>query len=220
MLPCYLGIYPGKTSIKDAKLILENLGGRFMGVFQRTKTDGAYLYTYQFHIGNPLSDEKIVFADVTLVTDNSLVQIIETLPNTGAPELREESIKIYQQYWQRYFTTSQILLQLGEPNQVFVTKGLNELVISYSNPIVIVEISGRADENNLCPKNRQVNTLSVKLIASNSHSPFQIDGDGRVPLSDSTVYIPIENSLGIDVHDFYSKVISDPLICFTIKEAG
>jgi hypothetical protein len=216
ILPCYLGIIPGETTLQDARAILESLGGRYWGPFQRTETDGAFVYTYQFHIGDPITEEKIVYAHVALVSDDNLVQIMEITSSTGWLELvSQKSLEIYQQYWRRYHTASEIMFQLGQPNQLYIVAGLDdELIIVYKNPNIRIDISGTANENNLCPRNRLANSLSVHMIVSSPESPFSMDGDGRVPLSDLEVYLPFEEIFGVTPSQFYEQVLSDPTICF------
>src|SRR5262245_55202366 len=39
-LPCYLGIRPGKTTLQDARAILEALGASYLGEYKRRIDDG------------------------------------------------------------------------------------------------------------------------------------------------------------------------------------
>jgi hypothetical protein len=226
VLPCYLGITPGETTLQKARAILETFGGRYRGPFQRTKTDGAFLYSYQFHIGNSNTREKIIYADVTLVSDNNLVQIIEISQSTGrlqvlGQKIFETSLEVYQQYWSRYYTVRQIFLQLGEPQELYlVGNSTFELIISYKDPIAKITIAGSAEENNLCSQYVSVDHISVDLTISNVNSPFEIDGGGGVPLTDREVYLPIEEALGVSPHQFYERVLADPTVCFEPKAAN
>lgn len=227
ILPCYLGITPGKTTLKEGIAILENLGGRRLeplgGVspYQR-ETDSAFSYTYQFHIGDPSTGEKIVYGSITLITDSKLVQVVEIASSTSRLEaVGQKALEIYKQYWQRYYTAKQIFLQLGEPEQIYTFHDRSDtLILSYNDPPMIFEIVGLTQENNLCPRDRSVFSLSIHMTISSANSPFNINGDGRVPLTDREVYLPIEETFGITSREYYESVLEDPSVCFEPKIAN
>ncbi|MCC6271051.1 MAG: hypothetical protein IT190_07225 [Microbacteriaceae bacterium] len=222
-LPCYLGIIPGKTTLETAKKILDGLGGKYSSRIQRMETDGAFLDTYHFHLGDPDSGKKIGYAAVILISDNDLVQLIEFASGTGrlqvlGSHLFEKSLNVYRNYWQRYYTARQIFLQLGEPEELYlVGDSTFELIIFYKHPIAKIIISGSAEENNLCSQYASVDYISVYSTISNDNSPFDANGDGEVPLTDREEYIPIEEALGITTKEFYEQVLADPSICFNRK---
>lgn len=223
VLPCYLGIIPGKTTLETAKKILDGLGGRYSSRIQRTETDGAFLDTYHFHLGDPQSGKIIGYEVVILISDNNLIQLIEFASSTGrlqilGPNLFEKSLNLYQNYWGRYSTARQIFLQLGEPEELYlVGDSTFELIMSYKDPNAKIAIAGRAEENNLCSQYASVDFISVYSTISNDNSPFDINGGGGTPLTDREVYIPVEEALGITTKDFYEQVLADPSICFNRK---
>ena len=218
VLPCYLGIIPGETTLQDARGILESLGGVYMGPFQRTKTDGAFDYTYQFHIGDMPIGNKIVYGSISLITDGTVVQVIENAGAGTSLTEKEKSWVIYRQYWHRYNSPRQIFLQLGEPEQIYTFRDRSDtLIIFYDNPDIRIDIVGTEQENNLCPRDRLVNYLSIDMTISNIYSPFSINGAGGVPLTDHEIYFPIEETFGVTVHEFYQQIMANPLTCLESK---
>jgi hypothetical protein len=223
-LPCYLGLIPGKTKLQEGITILENLGGiRFISgwgpnPYQR-ETDGALSYTYEFGIGDPLPEGRIIYHSVTLVTDNDLVQVIEVRASPNINESLEPAASTYQTYWKRY-SLREIFLQMGEPESIYsdprerpVESG-TQWILVYDRQSIQIDLYDSWLENKLCPSD-EVKVLHMTL--SYSDSSFSIYADGRVPPTDREIYLPIEEMFGVTVHQFYKQVLEDSLVCFEPK---
>ncbi|MBI3164929.1 MAG: hypothetical protein HYZ24_09620 [Chloroflexi bacterium] len=220
-LPCYLGIIPGKTTLQQGIEILNNLGGiqfksgRGPAPYQR-KSDGALYYPYEFGIGEPLPEGRIIYHDVTLITDNNIVHAVEVSASPNTNEAFEPAVSTYQEYWKRY-SLKNIFLQIGEPDSIYSSpkERPNELhaewFLVYTKKNAHINLRDEWFENKLCPGNR-VKVLQMTL--SHADSPFSIYADGRVPPTDLDLYFPIKEMFRITAHEFYNKVTENSSSCF------
>jgi len=231
-LPCYLGITPGKTTLNEARTILENLGAGYWGKPYTGRKDGAIGYTYTFMISGqpgvgetPRPDGSIrtVSGDVILVTDNDIVQIIDANagtigPGTSTTQGREK----FRKYWQRY-TAREIFMQMGPPDQLYldiIESGWlfygRTLFMVYEKRGVVAELYGTGKENNICPEN-EARFLSLGLMLYNPNSNLSIYPNGR---TSQDLGLPIDEVLGVSTQEFYQRVIADPSACFMPKTSG
>ena len=228
-LPCYLGITPGKTSLNEARTILENLGAGYWGKPYTGRKDGAISYTYTFMIsGQPGVSEtprpdgsiRTVSGDVILVTDNDVIQIIEADAGTIGPGVSTvQAQEKFREYWKRY-TARGIFLQLGLPNQLYTDASNmggrgNDLWAIYEKIGVVAIIYGAGKENNICPE-REAKSIALRLLLFDLDSKLSIY-NGRVPPTDRNVWLPIDEVLGVSTQEFYQRVIADPSACFVPK---
>ena len=226
-LPCYLGIIPGETTLRNGIAILKSLGGKEFisgtgkNPYQR-ETDGAFLYTYEFDIGEPDPEGNIISHSVTLITDNDLIQSMEisASPIIFKNELIETAMETYQFIWNGY-SLENIFLQMGEPENVYLPpkerpnmSGTTWLLV-YAKQNTQIYLFDEWLGNKICPNN-EVKILRMAL--SHLDSPFSIYADGRVPPTDREIYLPIEEMFGINTSDFYKQVLANPSICFELKQ--
>ena len=227
-LPCYLGITPGKTTLSTAKVILENLGASYAGEYKRKNDDGIE-YTYDLDIGGqpgldetPMPDGGIVtvYHRVSLITNNDVVQIIETGPATAGPGVSTvQALAKVREYWSRY-TAKGIFMQLGLPDQLYIdkpdpftNKSIPYLLIIYEKLGVVAQIYGSKYEDNICAASGKSIDIQLSLF-NTANSLLTIYNDGRVPPTDRSVWLPIQEVLGVNVMEFYNRVISDSSACF------
>jgi hypothetical protein len=85
-LPCFLGIFPGETTIQDATDILLELGGSDLGGFQR-ETDEAFDYPYSFDIGDMFSGEKTISYSISLINPSCYQRKLRLAAKTKRPTL-------------------------------------------------------------------------------------------------------------------------------------
>ena len=227
-LPCYLGIMPGKTTLSEARAILENLGFGYRGEYKRK--DDSIEYPYILVISGrseadetPRPDGSIVTVSqsISLITDNDVVQIIEVNVGTIGPGTSTaQARKKLREYWARY-TARGIFVQLGLPDQLY-TDAPNEigsgsnLWATYNKIGVVAQIYGTGQENNICPQ-LEATWIDLRLLLSSATSQLSIFGDGGVPPTDRNVWLPIEEVLGVSTQEFYQGVIADPSACFVPK---
>ena len=230
-LPCYLGIVPGKTTLNEAKAILESVGAKYSGKEYKRNSDGAIYYTYILNVGGqpamdetPSPDGSIVTVShhVSLITDTDVVQIIEASAGTVGPGTSTtQGRRKFREYWSRY-TARGIFLQLGLPDHLYTdTPELpkingSTLLATYEKVGVVVEIYGTGDENNICPE-LKAKFLAIRLSLFNPSSSLSIYGDGRVRPTERSAWLPLEEVLGVDTQEFYRQLMSDPLTCFEPK---
>jgi hypothetical protein len=225
ILPCYLGITPGKTAMNDARTILENLGGSKVDNHIYVTKEGFFEESYNLAVGdrNIISDTpepngfmwKILHS-VSLVTNNDIVQIIEV------NLIVSKSILKFQEYWSRY-SVREIFLQSGIPDQIYTNPidskwayiGHN-LFIEYKSPDIKIELFTHMPKYSICTQYRS--EVIIHFTLSGINSSINIYYDGRVPPSDQKVWIPIEEELEIDNTEFYNRVVSDPSVCFEVKK--
>jgi hypothetical protein len=229
-LPCYLGITPGKTTLSKARAILENLGASYKGEYRR-KTDGAIYYTYLLDVGGlpggdetPRPDGSIMTVShhVSLITNNDIVQIMEISAGTIGPGTSTAQGRTkFREYWSRY-TARGVFLQLGLPTQLYIgtpdpIENGSNLWIAYEKIGVVAQIYGTGGENNVCPE-REAKFIDLQLSLFSTATTLEtIYNDGRVPPTDRTVWLPIEEVVGISPQEFYQYVISDSSACFKPK---
>jgi hypothetical protein len=222
-LPCYLGITPGKTKIDEAIRKLEDLGGIYDGVYLR-ESDGAQFFSFTMKIGDPAAWNETpdpdgssmeIYNDVSLITDNDIVQIVDVAITAS------KSISKFREYWSHY-SVKEIFMQLGKPESFYIDVIDPELLIYGRNLILVyeksnteIEFYGPGKDNHLCPNN-DARYIFLHLELSYENSTINISNDGRVPLTDREVYLPIEEALRVNEDEFYNRVLSDPDVCFEI----
>ena len=204
-LPCYLGIIPGKTIVSEAKTILENIGGSYLSYYIRN-TDNAIYYTYQMRGGDPSGINEtpepdgrtaIIYHDVSLITNNDIVQIIEVRIAVTL------SVEKYRNVWSRY-SARNIFLQLGRPDELLTNsfhypEGYaplrdSTLLIVYQKLGVVVGLHGWKEENNICPE-YESNDIHLNLSLFNPDSSLSIYSDRRVHPTNRDVWLPVKESV-------------------------
>lgn len=221
-LPCYLGITPGKTKLQEGITILENLGGIYFlsgygpTPYQR-KTDGAYLYTYQFGIGEPLSKGKIISHSVTLITNNDMVQAIEATAHPITYFSAEPATETYQSYWKRY-TAKEIFFQLGEPEYIYLDSSeklsdqiVFQLILIYTEQTkqtMQIYLSGFWQDNKICPNDKTMHT-GIHMYLSHLNPSVDIN---------EIHAFSMEDVFGVTSNEFYEQVLADPLVCFELRK--
>lgn len=223
VLPCYLGITPGKTTLQEARKILKELKAGYTGNYQRR--DGSTEYAYDLlQIGHPLQGsysptpgplQLYIFQRISLISKDSIVQYLEAGVST------RDMFSEYRDIWRRY-SIAGIFLQLGAPDQIYLDKfdplradytyGQRVWAV-YEQKGVVVELYGTGKENNVCPQ-KEASLIDLRLSLYNPFSGLDIYSGGRVPPTRRDVYLPIEDVLGITALEFYNQVISNPSVCF------
>lgn len=224
VLPCYLGIIPGKTSLKSAMKILKNLGVDNYTKYVRN-TDEAIYYGFSLPIGYIDDSNKIkqnpdspvlVYHHVNLITNDDIVQIIEVSANSLKSD---ESKEKFHNLWSNY-SLREVFLKLGVPDNLFTSTGDpsidffgQTLLIEYKRFGIFIQMDGTKMDNHLCPIN-DVQYISLGIDLYNPDSDLSIYSDQRVPPTNRSVWLTIDESLGISVRDFYTLITKYPSICF------
>jgi hypothetical protein len=223
-LPCYLEITPGKTSWDDAQTILSKIGAHLEGSFQE---DGLPAYGYSLWVGDPM------FMNVTRnpnmgVGDMEIYQDLSFTIGDGKVQriyLYTQTVKLVQkfgEYWSRYSMLN-VFHHFGPPDLIFLA--VNELhggyiqFTVYSKLGIVIETNGIKEGNQICPISLENNKdiyLLFNLTLTNLTYPLKLYDPGRVPPTDRSVYLPIQEVLGIKEIEYYVKYIADPSSCFNV----
>jgi hypothetical protein len=219
ILPCYLGIIPGKTSLSEAKAILDSLGASFKGEYT---SDDVIEYSYNLDIGDPLvpnatpGSSALVYQNIHLKTKptDTTVRLIHIVLGTENTEI---SFETYRKYWTRY-STRQIFTQLGRPDQLYTAskgRGKGEgsaIILVYGNRGVYVDLRGAAYETSICNE-KDATQIFIQMDLFDPESSINADEFNEY-LHDTTVWLPIKDAIGVDAQEFYKLVSTYPSVCF------
>jgi len=213
-LPCYLGISPGRATLIEAQAILSSLHA-----FQYGTLDGSY--GYRLNIGDPAiilspPSDALVYSSIDLILESpkGVVQSINVNVSTD-PYVLPTAQDTYRNYWSRY-SVSGVFSELGKPNQLYAGIDYDkihnsELIVVYENLGVIFRFRGSSKENNLCTINEnQYIHVTMDLFDPTSGIAIEDFNLGLGP----PYWPPINEALGIDVDEFYERVLADPSVCF------
>jgi len=225
VLPCYLNIKPGKTSLNEARIILKDIGTGPEGYFVRK--DGFAEYSYRIIVGDPLYmfETSKSTDDLTYISQYIELTIIGDIVEgiRISVTAHEKTITKFRQYWSMY-STREIFLQLGAPDHLYTDKGplpvyapdIRPLTISYEKKNILIEYFGYAQEINICTKESD-RYINLKLALYNSDSGLDVmESVGIPPASDDYLAL-VEEVLGVNTSEFYNQVLSNPSVCFKPK---
>lgn len=221
ILPCYLGITPGKTSLKEARKLLEELGA-FM--YRENRNDAQHILEYFYHldVGGPDAPKEsptstaLVYQDLTIsaTSGDEPVQSIYL-------ELRTEntaiSIEKFREYW-GIFSTQTVFARLGQPDHFLIDSkstgnGIGSgVVMIYRRNGVLIQLEGTGHETSICSDKEATRIRMAIYMFSSSSS--QMASTFNSYLDSSTYWVPVEEALGVDIQGFYRWVLTNPLICF------
>lgn len=223
LIPCYLGITPGKTSLAQANVILENFGGNKHEPFHRL--DGSIEYNYDLWVGDsafpvdtpePNGDMVKIVHTISIITDNNTVQIMKVYL------VITKSNEKFQEYWSRY-SPREIIIQTGLPDDIYMEadslnpRNLNPFYFFvYKELGARILFSGIKSGELICPqyKGRWVH-LSLEFYDPQSEIALR---EGLLSIRDE--WIPIDEILKVKKIDFYDQVLSDPEACFEPKSTS
>jgi len=147
LLPCYLGIVPGKTTMDDASTILQNTGASIYAVmeypYQNSSIQG---YSYSLDI------EAKISQSIKLFVYDGIVFRMEVY--VGSP-----FDQLFYKYWSK-FSIPAILKSHGQPDAVYTAYNPhwekqilgNNVAVLYHDPGIYIGNQGLPREDNLvCP---------------------------------------------------------------------
>jgi hypothetical protein len=203
----------------EARRLLQSLGASFRGEYVR-ETDRAELYSYSLKVGILTSpdepaertDESVVYHNLTLVSNDDTVAILEV--SIGGNGTR--AITALGQYWARY-TVGGVFGQVGPPDSIYIAPGdelqtPRILLLVYSSLGAVLEFSSSTEVTHICSE-QDVQSAAVFLSLYDPDGSLDIYSDGRVPLSDRQVWLPVEEVLGVDRLEFHDGVLANPEVC-------
>jgi hypothetical protein len=226
-LPCYLGIIPGKTSLAEAKVILEKTGARYIGMHPSDQLNFKQ-YTYRMRIGlpdyaNQFQGENLywntTYHGITLFSASDVVEGIDIYVATTYESTTEQK-ETFRKYWSQY-SAREILRRYGVPSQIALEKYYPQmpflgrrLLLVYQNQEVVIEIYGNEEENNICSKpGYETRSLGINMVVIDQTSGIDLNAGGLSPMV-RWQWIPIEEALGITNEEFYNRITANPSACF------
>jgi hypothetical protein len=235
VLPCYLGIMPGRTSSEEAIRIIEGFGGVLAGKKDLETGDSSRRYTLNISVSPTDEDPKyaedplryemfLIDHSVELVTkDGKLSEYIIWMSST-MPVDEYEKARIY---WGRY-TVAGVMQQLGMPDNIFLIDTgysldmlpAHEVILDYRSKGIMIKITGDGEINNVC-LDLTAGWYSIGILEYGDKKPQNIDENSifRTSLpSGKSNWIPIEKGLGVSTEEFYSKIMKNPSMCFKRKQ--
>lgn len=211
ILPCYMGIVPGKTKLSDAKLLLESLGATFLGENTRGEIkDIGYLIVIDdpsITMTNGAVEDHRVSNSIGLVVIDDVVQqtFIWVLGRGLSPK--------FQDYWSRY-TPKGVFLQLDMPDEIY--SGGGHLALVYERLGIINRYATFWKDGQLCPQN-ETGYFDRRFVIKNKNTSDDLYTEFEDSLKNKALSNPIAESLGVSVQEFYDQVIADDSVCFDIK---
>jgi hypothetical protein len=211
ILPCYLSIEPGKTTLEEAENAIFNLGG-----IVRTKYDNLY----------PTIPEKtpLKYTSYILLVDSSFSVYINILGEKYIVQQIEFDgfsnwKPLFYEMWKEYSPES-IFKNYGQPDQILIRVGVKNynvrsygIKVVYINLGMVIEWSGLYNlekfPDYICPifSKESINNINIKL-ADNQYTP-EIINAGIQDDWGSTA-----ETLGVTEKEFFESILANPEICF------
>jgi len=219
LFPCYLGITPGVTNWSEAKNVLESLGGTPAGNSVRNNGDVEHSYALKIQEGinnasvSEYTDEYILMRVNLLIKDNT-IQIMRVVLIVTAP-----TAKFYE-YWSNY-SIENIFQNNGLPNEIYIAVQnpyyVDEtpyFLIDYGSVGATIEFWGVGQGDYICPRYGDKVGQVILYLYNKADSSVDIYADGHTPPDNRSIWLPVEEVLGIDNSLFYYQTLTNPLICF------
>jgi hypothetical protein len=222
ILPCYLGITPGKSSLDEAKAILDGAGAYVIGSKVLDLQQGEFTYSdYVMSVGDPSGIYETPDPNGSAVIINHYIVLIvkgDVVEGLEVSVIATKSITKFRRYWSRY-SVRVIFMQLGAPDHIYLDAHdptLGYLLLLYDKQDVGVQLLDTSQEIHVCSEN-ETNIINPMFYLYDPNSGLNMFSTGRVSPTNRSAYLPVEEVLGISVSEFYGQVLSNPLICFKPK---
>lgn len=197
--PCFLGIYPGKTTLREMTGILTHLG---LPIW-KTSEKGLDYYEVNYELDNHLSINGM------LIVQDQLVKNLEIDIGMDTSEVSDA------QNWPA-FSPETLINRYGTPSEVTLAtdwgpRSYFEMNIYFASVDLIVEYSG----HELIPK------LSNSMVICPLRTPFEnlriwMGKDPRYPPMEA---VSLEKATSLTLGDFAELMTGDPdQACFTMNE--
>jgi hypothetical protein len=209
ILPCYLGIIPGKTSIDEAKTILEELGASLSpGTLIDLNLElQKYIYFLDY-VDKDLYTQQLIYL---FVHENKIIRI--------RVDLEHRSSNNFYEYWSNY-SLKKVLEKLGFPDRTLINLGNYELNPGYSIKFVYekqgvyIINGGSKQDGKICPnfKENYTSWIGLRLNDPNHYELLSSVGENLEIYPEH--HKTIQEVFGMSDQQFYEKIILDPTICF------
>jgi hypothetical protein len=215
-LPCMLNITPGKTSIVDARLEMDEFGATFIGSNQSDLLEYFYFLHLNYSYLKENSGNKDLYQKISLYSDNNLVERIEF----GIDIKNQDSL--IQEYWNKY-SMNKIISLYGAPDQIlfyldktnYLPNIYYEILYYYTKSGIEIEMEGISGDNQLCLDINHI--LGLKMTLTDVSRIKNIFNPYWMQPSDNTYYSSINDILGITEIGFTKLLLANSSDCFNIN---
>jgi len=222
ILPCYIDVTPGKTSISDAQAIVESTGASLNSEEER---GDIRLLSYSLTVW-PGADSKPTPAaaaqratsptrqEIGIASQEDFVRLIQVEVNSG------DDIQQFDHLWSAY-SFDALIRRLGEPESIVVSVHEDSLGyglgLMYLSGSVEVELWGSRVGEDVCPGSElHHRTLRMRLKDPSFDPPPQILD--AADLTDSHLWTSSTAVFGQDAHSIVERLHQDASSCFQIIE--
>jgi hypothetical protein len=218
-LPCFLGIFPGKSSWVDANSILQPFDVNGSIPYDKTRST-ATNRTYSTTIKTEMRHDNLTWMYMYLhldVDQNNLVQHIAMdveIYGNGSTEFRDKHLLMY--------SLREVFLRNGPPDMIYYTfdrSGYGFDVV-YNKLKMVIDFAGNAKQNTdggytVCPNIGDGGISSMRIVLASSTDPIDVKTLIGYPIDSNPTF---EKATGISLDDFYHLMISDQQpACFQVK---
>lgn len=231
VLPCFLGIIPGKTTIKEARGKISDIGGAYNGMVDNQTH---LLYQYLFDIGGEVTSEDSSYYEdgsirtftfqIELITNDEFVQGLFFGGGTwGLQNPTNQSIETTKLFSNR-FKIQSIFKELGKPDYIYISKPnvkiASTVALIYESIGVMVQIHGPEDINNVCfiggNSTHQSTLIYFYVYLVNNQSKIDFTPHGYLLPSANDDWMPIKEVINMGEEEFYDHVIENKDFCAQI----
>jgi hypothetical protein len=116
-----------------------------------------------------------------------------------------------QDYWSKY-SPSNVFLQIGIPDGIYLTSG-GDLALVYKKRGVVLIYESYWSDNLFCPQNER-GVFLRHFILTNTESPLDIYYPYNNFTNNRSIWLPIDESIGISIEQFYEKMLYENPACY------
>jgi hypothetical protein len=216
-LPCYLGITPGISTGSETKKLFDSFAAGNLGHSRQDGKITSFGYTMWFYetSKNALSQPGDSEVDMGITHDfgftfdkDDIVQqiAINIVSHHPGPKLQE--------YWSNY-SPGNVFLQIGVPDGIYIGIG-GGLALIYEKRGVVLIYDSYWNENLFCPQN-EVGVYRRHFMLTNTETQLDLYPPFENVSNNRSIWIPIDESIGISIEQFYEKMINKSSACYKFK---
>ena len=215
-LPCFFGIYPGITTLDEARAILANYSEQGLVLDKVFNNEDLKLYNAQIASNYDVSLLMVIRLEVA----DSIVHKIQVSADISKDGHYAVDSNIFSRYSLR-----EVLGQVGYPDQLYIIPpdpSINNpsyrIDAIYFAHNMIISYLGRgtfADEKiTICPNIGEGNIGVIEIISLSSEYEVDIRELSLINFDEDDFAMPIDDFLGISLEAFYNELSEVPS-CFS-----
>jgi hypothetical protein len=207
-LPCFLNIEPGKTTLNDARAILQEFSINRPSGYDSNIDGIAYkLYSYSIETNKEI-DLRV--NTKLFVDENNLVRyVVVNMSVYRNNELVGDDLHLLR------YSLREVFQKNGVPDAIYVSpvkKGVYPIYIVYGKDKIVIGLSGRAkevlhDKYKICPNFGDGDVSEIQLFLSSPSNSKDVKTLVGYPFYENMVQL--EKEIGLNTNDFYNLMRSD-----------